>query len=145
MEMSVGQVAKRSGVSVATLHFYEQKGLISSTRNNGNQRRYSRQILRRVAVIKAAQKVGLSLEDIKQSLGCLPTHAAPSKEEWQQMANQWNDLLEAKINTLNQLKDGLDSCINCGCLSLGVCQLFNPDDSFGENNHGSKLSSNAME
>ena len=100
MEISVGEVAKRSGVKVSALHFYEQKGLISSWRNQGNQRRYHRSVLRRIAVIKAAQQVGLSLEEIKQALEELPKHQAPNKQQWETMASHWHAQLDLKIQKL---------------------------------------------
>lgn len=103
MEISVGEVAKRSGVKVSALHFYEQKGLISSWRNQGNQRRYHRSVLRRVAVIKAAQQVGLSLEEIKHALDELPKHQAPNKEQWEVMASHWHEQLEQKDSKTQSL------------------------------------------
>ncbi|MBF9000305.1 redox-sensitive transcriptional activator SoxR [Vibrio nitrifigilis] len=128
MEMTVGEVAKRAGVKVSTLHFYEQKGLISSWRNAGNQRRYDRQVLRRVAVIKAAQTVGLTLEEIGDSLAVLPKHKAPTREQWQQMATHWQAMLNHRIRQLEALKNDLDGCIGCGCLSLESCAIYNPQD-----------------
>lgn len=138
--MSVGQVAKRAGISVATLHFYEQKGLIYSSRNAGNQRRYPRQILRRIAVIKAAQNVGLSLQEIANQLSHLPKHRAPKKEEWEKLAQSWQQQLAQKIQNLKALQTQLGSCINCGCLSLESCALYNPDDRKGILEAGAKLS-----
>ncbi|CAG9298246.1 redox-sensitive transcriptional activator SoxR [Celerinatantimonas diazotrophica] len=128
MEMTVGEVAKRAGVKVSTLHFYEQKGLIYSWRNQGNQRRYHRSILRRIAVIKAAQIVGLSLEEIADSLSVLPKHHAPTREQWTQMASKWQAMLEHRIAQLNALQNNLGNCIGCGCLSLEDCALYNPQD-----------------
>ncbi|MFM2476030.1 redox-sensitive transcriptional activator SoxR [Celerinatantimonas sp. MCCC 1A17872] len=128
MEMSIGEVAQRAGVKVSTLHFYEQKGLIYSWRNQGNQRRYHRSILRRIAVIKAAQTVGLSLEDIANSLSVLPKHQAPNKEQWMQMASTWQAMLEHRMAQLKALQNNLGSCIGCGCLSLESCALYNPQD-----------------
>ncbi|WP_375748420.1 redox-sensitive transcriptional activator SoxR [Vibrio sp. HN007] len=139
MEMSVGQVAKRAGVSVPTLHFYETKGLISSHRNQGNQRRYNRQVLRRIAVIKAAQNVGLTLSEISDALGALPKDKAPNRGEWEQLAADWHDKLEAKIHSLKLMQSQLGGCIKCGCLSLETCQLYNPDDSEGIERPGAKL------
>ncbi len=128
MEMSVGQVAKRAGINVSALHFYEQKGLIHSWRNQGNQRRYHRSILRRIAVIKAAQEVGLSLDDIRDYFDLLPKHRAPSREQWDQMAAGWRELLTHKIRQMEALKDDLEGCIGCGCLSMDSCALYNPKD-----------------
>ena len=128
MDISVGEVAKRAVVKVSTLHFYEQKGLIFSWRNPGNQRRYHRSVLRRVAVIKAAQEVGLTLEEIAQSLAHLPKHHAPNKEEWERMASGWKARLEHRILQLIALKEDLGSCIGCGCLSMKSCAIYNPQD-----------------
>ncbi|MDV7104651.1 redox-sensitive transcriptional activator SoxR [Vibrio sp. TH_r3] len=128
MEMTVGEVAKRSGVKVSTLHFYEQKGLISSWRNQGNQRRYHRNVLRRIAVIKAAQMVGLTLEEIAVSLADLPEHQAPNRQHWQQMASNWSAMLDHRIQQLQALKDDLGGCIGCGCLSMDSCAIYNPQD-----------------
>ncbi|EHK9084389.1 redox-sensitive transcriptional activator SoxR [Vibrio parahaemolyticus] len=139
MEISVGEVAKRSGVKVSALHFYEQKGLISSWRNQGNQRRYHRSVLRRVAVIKAAQQVGLSLEEIKHALDELPKHQAPNKEQWEVMASHWHEQLEQKIQKLKALQNDLGGCIGCGCLSLETCALRNPEDVLGKDHSGSNL------
>ena len=139
MELSVGEVAKRSGVNVSALHFYEQKGLISSWRNQGNQRRYYRSVLRRVAVIKAAQQVGLSLEEIKRALEELPKHQAPNKQQWESMASHWNEKPEIKIRKLKALQRDLGSCIGCGCLSLETCELRNPEDVLGKDSTGANL------
>jgi len=128
MEMTVGEVAKRAGIKVSTLHFYEQKGLIYSWRNQGNQRRYHRNVLRRLAVIKAAQMVGLTLEEIAESLVSLPKHQAPNREQWNQMASNWSAMLEHRIQQLKSLQNNLGGCIGCGCLSLDSCTLYNPQD-----------------
>jgi MerR family transcriptional regulator, redox-sensitive transcriptional activator SoxR len=128
MEMTVGEVARRSGIKVSTLHFYEQKGLIYSWRNQGNQRRYHRSVLRRIAVIKAAQMVGLTLEEIASSLFELPKHQAPNKKEWTQMASRWNSMLEHRIQQLKALQNDLGGCIGCGCLSMESCAIYNPQD-----------------
>lgn len=145
MDMSVGEVAKRAGVKVSTLHFYEQKGLISSWRNQGNQRRYHRSVLRRVAVIKAAQEVGLTLEEIAQSLAYLPKHQAPSKEQWEEMASEWKAMLEHRILQLKALQDDLGSCIGCGCLSMKSCAIYNPQDIRAEAYQGKTMLTNPEE
>jgi MerR family redox-sensitive transcriptional activator SoxR len=137
--LSVGDVAKRSGVSVSTLHFYEEKDLIHSVRNSGNQRRYTKDVLRRIAVIKAAQKVGISLKNIKQAMSFLPTNRAPNKSDWQRLSKQWNHELNQKIKQLEALRDNLTSCIGCGCLSLKACPLYNPDDELGQEDSGAVL------
>ncbi|EKO3444127.1 redox-sensitive transcriptional activator SoxR [Vibrio fluvialis] len=128
MEMTVGEVAQRAGVKVSTLHFYEQKGLIHSWRNAGNQRRYHRNVLRRIAVIKAAQMVGLTLEEVAESLADLPKHQAPSRQEWEQMASNWNAMLEHRIAQLKALQNDLGGCIGCGCLSMESCAIYNLQD-----------------
>ncbi|EKO3494871.1 redox-sensitive transcriptional activator SoxR [Vibrio fluvialis] len=128
MEITVGEVAQRAGVKVSTLHFYEQKGLIHSWRNAGNQRRYHRNVLRRIAVIKAAQMVGLTLDEVAESLANLPKHQAPSRQEWEQMASNWNAMLEHRIEQLKALQKDLGGCIGCGCLSMESCAIYNPQD-----------------
>ncbi|MDN4500776.1 redox-sensitive transcriptional activator SoxR [Alteromonadaceae bacterium BrNp21-10] len=127
-DLTVGYVAKRCGVKVSTLHFYEQKGLITSWRNQGNQRRYHRETLRRVSVIKAAQKVGVSLDSIKNALADLPDNRTPTTEDWQELATKWQDELNARINYLQNLRDSLSGCIGCGCLSMKNCPIYNDQD-----------------
>ena len=136
---SVGQVAKRCGVKVSTLHFYERKALIHSSRNSGNQRRYSPDVLRRVSVIKAAQKMGISLAEITEVFAALPKHRAPSKDDWQQLSSHWHQRLTARIDYLQQLRDSLTGCIGCGCLSMQNCPLYNPGDQLGEQGAGPVL------
>ncbi len=145
MEMSVGEVAKRAGVKVSALHFYEQKGLIHSWRNQGNQRRYHRSVLRRIAVIKAAQEVGLTLEEIVQSLDQLPKHQAPNREQWDRMASGWKEMLEHRILQLKALQDDLGGCIGCGCLSMESCAIYNPQDIRAETFKGKTLLTNPEE
>ncbi|MEN8719564.1 MAG: redox-sensitive transcriptional activator SoxR [Oceanococcaceae bacterium] len=127
-ELSVGEVARRSGVAVSALHFYESKGLIHSQRNAGNQRRYRREVLRRIALIRAAQAMGVSLAEIARALAVLPNDAAPSAADWRVMSQQWGAQLERRIARLQQMRDSLTGCIGCGCLSMDVCPLYNPDD-----------------
>lgn len=145
MELSVGQVAKRAALKVSTLHFYEQKGLIYSSRNQGNQRRYQRSVLRRIAVIKAAQEVGLTLEEIALSLNCLPKHAAPNRKQWEQLAKGWNELLEHKIHQMQALQRDLGGCIGCGCLSMETCSIYNPQDVRAEKFTGRSMLTNPEE
>ena len=128
LELTVGEVAKRSGVAISTLHYYESEGLISSWRNQGNQRRYARQVLRRVAVIKAAQRLGISLASIRKAMAGLPGERTPTAEDWQKLSADWKAELNDRITRLTRLRDQLDGCIGCGCLSLGVCPLRNPWD-----------------
>ncbi|KOO15412.1 transcriptional regulator [Vibrio xuii] len=145
MEMSVGEVAKRAGVKVSALHFYEQKGLIHSWRNQGNQRRYDRSVLRRIAVIKAAQEVGLTLEEIVDSLSYLPKHHAPNRKEWEQMASGWKALLEHRIQQMKALQEDLGGCIGCGCLSMESCAIYNPQDIRAETFKGKTMLTNPEE
>jgi len=123
-----GQVAKRCGIKVSTLHFYEDKGLIRSWRNSGNQRRYKADVLRRVSVIKAAQKMGISLGEIKHAFDNLPDSRTPDKDDWQKLATAWQEDLDARIQYLQNLRDSLTGCIGCGCLSMKNCPIYNPDD-----------------
>ena len=139
MELSVGEVAKRAALKVSTLHFYEQKGLIYSSRNQGNQRRYQRNVIRRIAVIKAAQEVGLTLEEIAISLSALPKYAAPNRKQWEQLANNWNELLEHKIQQMRALQRDLGGCIGCGCLSMKSCPLYNLEDHLAKEGTGAVL------
>ncbi|MBI3531077.1 MAG: redox-sensitive transcriptional activator SoxR [Curvibacter sp. PD_MW3] len=126
--LSVGEVARRSGVPVSTLHFYETKGLISSSRTQGNQRRYARDVLRRVAFIRVAQRVGIALSDIETALATLPTSAAPGREDWERLSTAWRADLDERMAQLKKLRDTLDDCIGCGCLSIDRCRLRNPLD-----------------
>lgn len=137
--LSVGQVAKRCGVKVSTLHFYESLGLIKSLRNQGNQRRYMREVLRRISVIKAAQKMGVSLEEIKAAFANLPDNRTPTKDDWQQLSRYWQKGLNQKIAYLEKLRDSLDGCIGCGCLSMKNCPIYNPEDKLGDNDSGAVL------
>jgi MerR family redox-sensitive transcriptional activator SoxR len=121
-------VAQRTGVSVTALRFYESKGLIAAARAGSGHRRYARESIRRVSFILAAQRVGLSLRDIRAALSGLPADRAPTVEDWSRLSASWRPLLEERIKALELLKDQLDSCIGCGCLSLTTCALQNPDD-----------------
>jgi MerR family redox-sensitive transcriptional activator SoxR len=138
-ELTVGQLAARSGAAVSALHFYESKGLITSRRTTGNQRRFSRDTLRRVAFIRAAQRVGIPLATIREALAELPEERTPTREDWARLSEAWRSELEERIQQLNRLRDHLADCIGCGCLSLDTCVLSNPDDVFGERLTGSRL------
>ncbi|POO58120.1 redox-sensitive transcriptional activator SoxR [Agrobacterium rosae] len=138
-ELSVGEVAKRCGVAVSTIHFYEAKGLLSASRNSGNQRRYPREVLRRVAVIKIAQQAGIPLADIRQALSSLPNGRTPNVEDWKNLAGAWRAELQMRINKLTQLRDNLEGCIGCGCLSVKDCPLRNPGDMLGAGGVGAVL------
>ncbi len=137
--LTIGQVAKRSGVAASALRFYESRGLIKSTRNAGGQRRYRRDVLRRVAVIKTAQKLGLPLADIAQALSALPKRRTPTAEDWHTLSTRWQEELNRRIHQLTLLRDQLDGCIGCGCLSLEACPLRNPDDHAAEYGPGARL------
>uniref|UniRef100_A0A486XTR2 Redox-sensitive transcriptional activator SoxR n=1 Tax=Rheinheimera sp. BAL341 TaxID=1708203 RepID=A0A486XTR2_9GAMM len=136
---SVGRVAKRCGVTISTLHFYEQKGLIHSWRNAGNQRRYKPEVLRRIAIIKAAQKVGISLDEVKQAFLSLPDNRTPTTDDWQQLSQSWQQILDARIAYLQTLRDYLTGCIGCGCLSMSKCPLYNPDDKLAQQGSGAVI------
>jgi MerR family redox-sensitive transcriptional activator SoxR len=138
-ELSVGEVAERCGVAVSTLHFYESKGLISSYRNRGNQRRYPRAVLRRVAVIKVAQSTGLPLATIRNALASLPDGRVPTVKDWARLSAAWRADLDGRIATLTRLRDQLSGCIGCGCLSLKTCPLRNPQDRARERGPGARL------
>ena len=125
------ETARRAGVTVSTLHFYERKGLIESTRTSGNQRRYHRDVLRRIAFIKVAQHIGVSLGTIKDALDTLPRHSAPSKHDWTRLSRRWRADLDERIAKAQDLRDPIDGCIGCGCLSLESCTLYNPEDTLG--------------
>ncbi len=128
-EISIGQVAARSGVSISTLHFYEAEDLIQSwRRTDGNQRRFHREVLRRVAFIRASQQVGIPLRRIKEALDQLPDKRTPTRRDWAKLSATWRQDLDDRITRLEHLRDRLDGCIGCGCLSLGLCKLVNPDD-----------------
>lgn len=137
--LSVGDVAKRCGVKVSALHFYENKGLINSYRNSGNQRRYKRDVLRRISLIKAAQKVGVTLEEVKKIFACLPNQRTPTPEDWQILAEYWQVQLDEKIRYMERLREYLTGCIGCGCLSMKSCPIYNHDDELGEKNTGAVL------
>ncbi|MFV0130655.1 redox-sensitive transcriptional activator SoxR [Streptomyces sp. HMX112] len=138
-ELTVGQLSARSGAAVSALHFYESKGLITSRRTSGNQRRYSRDTLRRVAFVRAAQRVGIPLATIGAALAELPEGRTPNREDWARLSAAWRSLLDERIRQLGRLRDHLTDCIGCGCLSMETCVLSNPDDVFGRSMTGSRL------
>lgn len=127
-QLSVGDVAERSGFAASALRYYEREGLIHADRTSGGQRRYDPVVLRRLAFIRAARHVGLSLDEIREALDTLPSSRTPTKADWTRISRRWRDRLDAEIEALVALRDGLDSCIGCGCLSLRRCRLSNPDD-----------------
>ncbi len=134
--LSVGDVAKRCGVNVSALHFYERKGLISSARNEGNQRRYGRDVIRRVSLIRVAQQLGISLDEVKRVFASLPKYGAPTHSQWEKLATYWQQQLDERISMLQKLRNSLTGCIGCGCLSMQRCPLYNPQDKAAEKGSG---------
>ena len=137
-ELSVGEVAKRSGVAVSALHFYEQRGLIRSNRIGGNQRRYGRDVLRRIAVIRVAQEVGIPLADIAATLDSLPDGRTPTRDDWARLSTAWRNDLDRRIEQLKKLRDGLTDCIGCGCMSIDKCPLRNREDRLAKEGTGAR-------
>jgi MerR family transcriptional regulator, redox-sensitive transcriptional activator SoxR len=135
--LSVGELSRRSGVSVSALHFYERQGLIEGWRTGGNQRRYERAVLRRVAIVKVAQAVGIPLAEIRARLDSLPRGTA-GKAAWAQLAAEWRADLDRRIGMMTRLRDRLDGCIGCGCLSVEACPLRNPEDRLGAQGPGAR-------
>lgn len=131
-----GRVARRCGVKVSTLHYYEDQGLIRSWRNAGNQRRYKADVLRRISVIKAAQKMGISLQQIRRALATLPDNRTPTARDWEKLSTHWRDDLDARISYLERLRDRLTGCIGCGCLSMKNCPIYNEGDRLGDEGTG---------
>lgn len=138
-ELTVGQVATRSGVAVSAIHFYEARGLIKGWRTAGNQRRYPRAVLRRVAVIKVAQRVGIPLSAIGSALNSLPKGRTPTAEDWAALSARWRADLDDRIERLNKLRNELSNCIGCGCLSLDSCPLYNSGDKLAKQGPGPRL------
>ena len=136
--LTVGEVAARSGVAVSTVHFYEAKGLIEGWRSGGNQRRYGRAVLRRIAIIKVAQQLGVPLAEIRDRLAGLPAARNAGKADWTRIAEGWRQDLDRRIAQLTRLRDNLDGCIGCGCLSIETCPLRNPGDKAGEEGPGAR-------
>ena len=143
LPLGVGEVAQRCGVAVSTLHFYESQGLIHSQRSGGNHRRYPRAVLRRVAVIKVAQRLGVPLSEIRTALDALPAGRTPTARDWARLSRVWKADLDSRIAQLTRLRDQLEGCIGCGCLSLKACRLRNPDDALGAQGQGAQLLSPA--
>jgi MerR family transcriptional regulator, redox-sensitive transcriptional activator SoxR len=135
-QLSIGELSERSGVAASALRYYEAEGLIDATRTEGGQRRFARETLRRVAFIRVAQEVGLSLEEIRGALSTLPGNRTPTDKDWQRLSSSWRPRIEAQIRMLERLRDRLDSCIGCGCLSLRACGLLNPDDEISDHGPG---------
>lgn len=136
--LSVGQLSERSGLAVSALHYYERLGLITALRSAGNQRRYAKATLRRVAFVRAAQQLGIPLADIGAALRELPQQRTPTKADWARVSLHWRAQLDARIGALQALRDRLDGCIGCGCLSLRSCALYNPGDTCGQLGSGAQ-------
>ena len=134
--LTIGQLAERSGLSPSAIRFYETKGLVSSVRSAGNQRRYEKATLRRLGFVRAAQRVGLSLEEITAALATLPEGRTPTKRDWHRLSRTWRVRLDEQIERLERLRDQLDGCIGCGCLSLRSCALYNPGDALAARGPG---------
>jgi MerR family redox-sensitive transcriptional activator SoxR len=135
-ELSPGELAERAGVAVSALHFYERQGLITSRRTSGNQRRYARDTLRRVAFIRMSQRLGIPLARVREALATLPTDRVPTSKDWARLSAGWRADLDDRIVHLQRLRDNLADCIGCGCLSLRSCQLANPGDMLAEQGPG---------
>jgi len=135
-QLTIGALSERTGVATSALRYYEAEGLIHATRSSGGQRRYSRSTLRRVSFIRVAQQVGLRLEEIREALASLPQNRTPTERDWQQLSSAWRTRIDDRIETLERLRDRLDRCIGCGCLSLRTCALANPDDQAAQSGSG---------
>lgn len=137
--LTVGELSQRSGVAISALHYYERQQLLTSERTAGNQRRYRRDALRRVAFIRVSQRVGVPLARIAEALATLPDGRSPTKRDWARLSNVWREELDARITDLQHLRDDLTGCIGCGCLSLRTCSLQNPEDTRGSRGDGPRL------
>lgn len=136
--IAIGEVARRAGIAPSALRFYEQQGLLSAQRTAGGQRRYTRSVLRRLAFVRAAQNVGLSLQEIRDALASLPDARTPTSADWARLSRTWRARLDDQIRGLEALRDGLTACIGCGCLSLRRCRLSNPDDTAASSGPGAR-------
>jgi MerR family transcriptional regulator, redox-sensitive transcriptional activator SoxR len=137
--LTIGDVAHRSGFPPSALRYYEREGLLRTTRTSGGQRRYERSVLRRLAFIRAARTVGVGLDEVREGLDRLPDGRTPTKADWARLSRAWRGRLDEQIEALVALRDGLDSCIGCGCLSLQRCRLYNPDDRVAKQGPGAQL------
>jgi MerR family redox-sensitive transcriptional activator SoxR len=136
IQLTIGAVSERTGVATSALRFYEAEGLLQSTRSPSGQRRFSRDALRRVSFIRVAQQVGLSLDEIRTALATLPANRTPNEKDWERLSKSWRPRIDEQIGMLERLRDRLDGCIGCGCLSLRHCKLLNPDDRAGQRGPG---------
>jgi len=136
--LTIGEVAHRSGLAPSALRYYESLGLIRSHRTGGNQRRYTRSVLRRLAVVHAAQRVGLSLDEVCRAFAAFDPEHAPTKREWVALSRRWRPALDARIRELEQVRDGLSMCVGCGCLTMRQCAIYNPQDTLGDTGSGAR-------
>ena len=136
--LTIGEVAHRSGLAPSALRYYESLGLIRSHRTSGNQRRYTRSVLRRLAVVHAAQQVGLSLEEVYRAFATFDPEHAPTKREWVALSRRWRPALDARIKELEQVRDGLSMCVGCGCLTMRQCAIYTPQDALGDTGSGAR-------
>ncbi len=142
--LTIGEVSQRSGVATSTLRFYEQEGIVTATRSAGGRRLFPRAVLRRLAFVRAAQSVGLSLDEVRAALATLPDSRTPTKADWERLSRTWRSRLDEQIAALEALRDGLTSCIGCGCLSLRRCALSNPGDQVGRSGPGARFLPSAL-
>jgi MerR family redox-sensitive transcriptional activator SoxR len=138
-ELTIGALSERTGVAPSALRFYESEGLIHAMRSEGGQRRYTRDVVRRVSFIRVAQQVGLRLDEIHAALASLPENRTPNEKDWQRLSTSWRPRIDAQIAMLERLRDRLTGCIGCGCLSLRVCKLVNPDDAVAQRGPGPRF------
>lgn len=136
--LTMGEVSRRCGLAPSAIRYYEALGLVTSRRTVGNQRRFTRSVLRRLAVVQAAQHVGLSLDEVGRAFAAFPPEHAPTKREWAALARRWRPVLDARIAELQQVRDGLSMCVGCGCLSMRQCAIYNPLDTLGDTGVGAR-------
>lgn len=137
--ISIGDLADRTGLAVSAIRYYEQQGLVAPERNAGGQRRFLRSDIRRLSFVLIAQKFGFSISDIRRELERLPAHRTPTKRDWEKIGRNFGSALDEKISELQSLRDRLDGCIGCGCLSLKACKLYNPDDTAAQHGSGPRF------
>lgn len=142
--LTVGEIARRSGFAESAVRYYEGLGLLAATRTSGGQRRFARSTLRRLAFIRAARNIGLSLDEVSAALASLPAQRTPTRSDWTRLSSGWRQRLDDRIDALKALRDGLDSCIGCGCLSLDRCTISNPADTAGTDGPGAAYLPNRL-
>ncbi|MEJ8278514.1 redox-sensitive transcriptional activator SoxR [Pseudonocardia spirodelae] len=137
--LTIGEIVERSGFPHSALRYYEREGLISATRTSGNQRRYRRSVLRRLAFVRAARSIGIGLDEVRAALDALPADRTPTRADWARLSRSWRGRLDEQIQALTALRDGLDGCIGCGCLSMTTCRLVNPGDAAAAQGDGARV------